>query len=312
MKTKTVTLRDLKPGQIFKTTNRWNEYIALFTQGNVLVTARTDHAAKMLKRSDAPLHFYTWKDKGHVSFIIVSKAKPSAVKTLIEYHKKLEKSQAKYVDDNYKNIDINYTPGGPVVKMADGNYVKAGQFAYVHFRNGNFQCRVGNLKGQLWNKQFEVAVMPLEYGRIDENRKHAIFIRPDSILYRIMKDDKGNWINSIPPEDVVKLEPIKEEKEKKEKPVMPKFTKEQKDRIGIAIRNTWETIGGDVLSAMKENGGKDYCTKAEMIEVCCDSDYVKSYGNDPEAAKWIDELFDADHDGAYKFLGKLFKFEKYG
>jgi hypothetical protein len=307
MKNKTVGFRDLKSGRIFKTTTRRYEYIALFNQGNTLITARTDHATKMLKRSDAPLHFYTWKDKARVgtSFVIVGKAKPSAVKTLIECHKKLEKSNAKYIDDNYKAIGINYTAGGAVVKMADGNFVKAGQFAYVSFRNGNFQCFIGNLKGQLWNHQFEVAVMPLRYGQIDEGRKHAIFIKPDSILYRIVKDDKGMWTNNIPPEDVVKLEPAKEEK-KKEKVVMPKFT------IAIAIRNTWETIGGDVLSAMKENGGKDYCTKAEMLEVCCDSDYVKMDGNDPEAAKWIDELFDADHDGAYKFLKKLFKFERYG
>ncbi len=303
MKNKTVGFHDIKPGQIFEPVNNGRRgYIALFRQGSSLVTARTDHAKKMLDRRDAPLNFYTWKDKGG-SFVIVGKSTPTTVKKLTECHTRLEKKQAQYVEENHKKLDIDWTPGGATVKMKNGQTVKAGQFAYVHFSNGDFKCLIGNLKGVLWNKEFEVAVMPLRYGEIDEHRKHAIFVRPDRVLYRIVKDEKGSWTDKFEPE------PEEPEKPKVE---MPKLTQEQKDRIYRAMYETWQQIGSDVIQSMEENEHRSYVTKDEFIEVVTDANYMETYSRDTEACKLVDELFKADYDGAYKVLRKLFKYERFG
>jgi hypothetical protein len=99
---------------------------------------------------------------------------------------------------------------------------------------------------------------------------------------------------------------------KKTRVKMPKFTKEQYDRIATAMYRTWNAIGGDVLQSMQENEGRDSLSKDEMIEVVTDADNMTAYGNDKEAAKWVDELFNADYNGAYRQLRKLFEFKRYG
>jgi hypothetical protein len=96
------------------------------------------------------------------------------------------------------------------------------------------------------------------------------------------------------------------------KVTMPTFTKEQYDRIARAMNATWQTIGGDVITAMQEGENRDYVTKDEFIECVTDANYMDSYAHDPEACKWVDELYKADYDGAFKQLRKLFKFERYG
>jgi hypothetical protein len=193
--------------------------------------------------------------------------------------------------------------------LPNGQYVKAGDFVSVEFKDGHHNCRVGNLSNVLWNSKFEVAVMPLRWGDIDENRKHAIFISPKYILKRVVKDDRGLWQDAPVVANEKPKEPVTKEKVK---PVMPKFTDEQKKRIAMAINITWQEIGHDVITSMQENEHRNYITKDEMIEVTTDANYVETYSRDKEAAKWIDELFKADYDGAYKFLRKLFKYKRYG
>jgi hypothetical protein len=101
---------------------------------------------------------------------------------------------------------------------------------------------------------------------------------------------------------------------KKKETKQPKktYTEEQMKRIATAIHCTWQAIGYDVLNAVKEAEGKDYVTRDVMIETVCDADYMKAYGLDPEACKWVDEMFDESYDGAFRRLRKLCRFKRYG
>lgn len=57
------------------------------------------------------------------------------------------------------------------------------------------------------------------------------------------------------------------------------MTEEMKKRIHAMAKRTWDIIGDDILEG---NGFRDIPGK-EVAEVVCDADYMKTYGNDPEA-----------------------------
>ena len=56
----------------------------------------------------------------------------------------------------------------------------------------------------------------------------------------------------------------------------------EKRIIRMAL-NTWDAIGGDILTVCEEMGKEPVMTKAEVIESVCDAGYMSMYGGDKEA-----------------------------
>jgi hypothetical protein len=83
------------------------------------------------------------------------------------------------------------------------------------------------------------------------------------------------------------------------------MTEEMKKRIHSMANRTWQAIGSDVLEI---NNGKDMPQK-DVVEVVCDADYMKTYGNDPEAyAEWK-KLYYAKQT---EIISKAFPHARYG
>jgi hypothetical protein len=85
--------------------------------------------------------------------------------------------------------------------------------------------------------------------------------------------------------------------------------KEMQERIKRAMHNTWDAIGGDALTMVQECNGRDYMTKAEVIEMVCDAGYMDMYGEDKEAYKVFDQL---SYDDMKKLGKEAFTYKRYG
>jgi len=74
------------------------------------------------------------------------------------------------------------------------------------------------------------------------------------------------------------------------------------DRIGRMALRTWDIIGHDVLQVVP------MMSKAEVVEVVCDADHMKMYGDDPQAYDhWRSLTFDEQTET----VAKAFPFEYY-
>jgi len=62
---------------------------------------------------------------------------------------------------------------------------------------------------------------------------------------------------------------------------------EMKERIERMAESTWQSIGGDILSALEEAGEEAEMPRDHVIEVVCDADHMLTFGRDKEAyAVW--------------------------
>ena len=83
-----------------------------------------------------------------------------------------------------------------------------------------------------------------------------------------------------------------------------------KERIERMAYRTWETIGGDVLSCLAEQGIPEVITRDEVIETVCDASYMKTHGDDPEAYKYWSNL--PTYDAKMEAVKGAFPHKKYG
>lgn len=81
--------------------------------------------------------------------------------------------------------------------------------------------------------------------------------------------------------------------------------------IGIA-KDTWDTIGGDILQSMEEMGEKASMPRSHVIEVVCDADYMFSHGRDPEAYAYYLYLRDKQPSHLNKVMKEAFPYKTYG
>ena len=88
------------------------------------------------------------------------------------------------------------------------------------------------------------------------------------------------------------------------------MTPEMKKRITIMASKTWNAIGGDILRSLEEAGGDAVMTRGEVVEVVCDSEYLKMYGQDKEAYEfwWNLPTFEEKEN----VIKEAFPFQTYG
>lgn len=65
---------------------------------------------------------------------------------------------------------------------------------------------------------------------------------------------------------------------------------EMKKRIEQMAYQTWQVIGGDILTCLAEQGLPEVMTKNEVIEAVCDADYMRMHGGDKEAYEYWKKL----------------------
>lgn len=87
------------------------------------------------------------------------------------------------------------------------------------------------------------------------------------------------------------------------------MTPEMKKRITIMASKTWNAIGGDILRSLEEMGEDAVMPKDHVIEVVCDADHMKMYGQDKEAYEFWKSL---SFDEKEKAVAEAFPHETYG
>ncbi len=81
-------------------------------------------------------------------------------------------------------------------------------------------------------------------------------------------------------------------------------------RIERMAAQTWEVIGGDILTLMEEQGMKPIVDRATVIECVCDASYMKTHGNDEEAYNFWNNL--PTYDAKMEAVKGAFPHLKYG
>ena len=85
---------------------------------------------------------------------------------------------------------------------------------------------------------------------------------------------------------------------------------QMKDRIERMAYQTWETIGGDILTCMAEQELPEVMTKDQVIEAVCDASYMKTHGHDIEAYDFWNNL--PTYDTKMEAVKDAFPYETYG
>jgi hypothetical protein len=83
-----------------------------------------------------------------------------------------------------------------------------------------------------------------------------------------------------------------------------------KQRMEQMALRTWEAIGADTLTCLEEGGYKAIMKKENVIEMICDSGYMKMYGQDKEAYEHWNKL--PDWKAKMNAVKDAFPFETYG
>lgn len=69
-----------------------------------------------------------------------------------------------------------------------------------------------------------------------------------------------------------------------------KIPPEMQKRIEDMAYTTWQAIGGDILDALGGEKNHPRIRRSEVVEIVCDADHMKTYGEDEEAYKFWSEL----------------------
>lgn len=78
--------------------------------------------------------------------------------------------------------------------------------------------------------------------------------------------------------------------------------------IERGLQRVWDTVGGDYLSGLEEEGGGSTLTKEDVVEVVLDAGYLETYNKDLDTKQFRA----LSYNDQKKIARKVFPFSRYG
>jgi hypothetical protein len=99
---------------------------------------------------------------------------------------------------------------------------------------------------------------------------------------------------------------------KKAEKKLAALPKEERDKIGSAARSVWDYVAYDALQMVQEMDGKDWVSRAEVLELATDAGRLEDQlkrDKHPELAEITKHV---GYDALVKLLKPYFPYAKYG
>lgn len=90
------------------------------------------------------------------------------------------------------------------------------------------------------------------------------------------------------------------------------FTPEQLEVLSGIFHSVWQYIAYDTLQMVQEMDGKDYVTRAEVVELVLDADRPTDFTKTPEQKALYKQFCELDYKLQDKLVTKMFTYARYG